>query len=126
MGDPGLLRAARLIECVVERSHKVEQGKLLLRRQTGELIGDEAFVGRNNILEELLAARREEQPIGPPFLAALDELTSLHPIEKLANVAFGHKQRICKLLLSDSRRSSDMSKYVELGHAQAAAAHLIL
>src|SRR5947209_17819057 len=126
MDDRLLARAGRGVDRAIERTNQPEERHLLVCAQRGKLRGDKILVGRDNLPEQLLAARSEKEAIGASFLAAFDKVSSLHPVKELAHVALGDEQRVGERLLGHPGGGSHVGEDVELSHAQSVEAHLLL
>ena len=61
------------------------------------------------------AEPRRRMPFGTSYIT---KTLRLHPIEKLADVALGHQQRVGHLLLGSALGGTDVGQHIKLAHAQ--------
>jgi hypothetical protein len=117
--------AIALVERAIEFPQQIEQLRLLFSRQCGELIDNPILVTRYDRVKELAALVGRKESIAASILLPQNEATTLHPVQELTHIAFGHQQCVCQFLLGHSLTGADMCQHIKLCQAQSPAPHLV-
>src|SRR5690606_6751731 len=94
----------------------------LVRSQLAALLEDQAFLERQDGVEELAAGRSEGDRVGAAFGRALDQAGRLHLVEQLGDVGLAVAGALGQFLLREALDGADVHEQFELAGIQLVAA----